>query len=170
MTLPKGTAQNGALLENVFVMLVCLLNKIPVFLVGKPGCSKSLSMKIISQSLRGEDSNDPFFRRLPQLFEFRYQGSEDSTSQGIRLVFEQAKKNAALFDKDQSSRNTTSISYVLMDEVGLAEVSRHNPLKVLHALIEPDVCSLGGTNAPDPSPDHPSQLLTALWLHMLLTR
>jgi hypothetical protein len=27
---------------------------------------------------------------------------------------------------------------VLLDEVGLAEVSQNNPLKVLHALIEPD--------------------------------
>jgi hypothetical protein len=38
---------NGALLENVFVLMVCILNRIPVFLVGKPGSSKSLSMKLI---------------------------------------------------------------------------------------------------------------------------
>ena len=43
----EGTAMNGALLENVFVLLVCILNRIPVFLVGKPGSSKSLSMKLI---------------------------------------------------------------------------------------------------------------------------
>ena len=33
----EGTALNSALLENVFVTLVCILNKIPVFIVGKPG-------------------------------------------------------------------------------------------------------------------------------------
>ena len=43
----EGTAMNGALLENVFVLMVCILNRIPVFLVGKPGSSKSLSMKLI---------------------------------------------------------------------------------------------------------------------------
>jgi E3 ubiquitin-protein ligase RNF213 len=35
--LPPGIAENSALLENVFVTLVCILNKIPVFIVGKPG-------------------------------------------------------------------------------------------------------------------------------------
>ena len=30
------------------------------------------------------------------------------------------------------------IPVVLLDEVGLAEISRHNPLKVLHSLLEPD--------------------------------
>ena len=43
----EGTAMNGALLENVFVLMICILNRIPVFLVGKPGSSKSLSMKLI---------------------------------------------------------------------------------------------------------------------------
>ena len=37
MERPDGTALNSALLENVFILLVCILNKIPVFLVGKPG-------------------------------------------------------------------------------------------------------------------------------------
>lgn len=37
MEVPRGTAHNTALLENVFVTLVCILNKIPVFIVGKPG-------------------------------------------------------------------------------------------------------------------------------------
>lgn len=46
----EGTAMNGALLENVFVLMVCILNRIPVFLVGKPGSSKSLSMKLIYRS------------------------------------------------------------------------------------------------------------------------
>jgi E3 ubiquitin-protein ligase RNF213 len=37
MDLPNGIAANAALLENVFVTLVCILNKIPIFVVGKPG-------------------------------------------------------------------------------------------------------------------------------------
>ena len=47
MELPKGTARNAALRENVFVMLVCILSHIPIFVVGKPGCSKSLSIQLI---------------------------------------------------------------------------------------------------------------------------
>ena len=47
MKLPTGTARNAALRENVFVMLVCILNRIPIFVVGKPGCSNSLSIQLI---------------------------------------------------------------------------------------------------------------------------
>jgi hypothetical protein len=46
MEVPDGTAHNSALLENVFVTLVCILNKIPVFIVGKPGTS-ALSTKLL---------------------------------------------------------------------------------------------------------------------------
>eukprot|EP01041_Mallomonas_annulata_P014057 gene14057-29925_t len=37
MNIGIGIALNDALIENVFVLLVCILNRIPVFLVGKPG-------------------------------------------------------------------------------------------------------------------------------------
>ena len=70
-------------------------HRMPVFLVGKPGCSKSLAMQLIFANLRGRDSDDPHFKMLPQLLEFRYQCSEDSTSEGIRKVFERVKKAAA---------------------------------------------------------------------------
>jgi hypothetical protein len=86
MDLPEGTARNTALRENVFVILVCILNKLPVFVVGKPGCSKSLSMQVIRSNLRGKDSKDEFFKTLPQLLVVSYQGSESSTSEGINKV------------------------------------------------------------------------------------
>ncbi|CAG2207731.1 RNF213 [Mytilus edulis] len=63
--LPAGTALNAALQENVFTLLVCILNKLPIFLVGKPGCSKSLSMQLIRKKTQSHinvttdfDSND----------------------------------------------------------------------------------------------------------------
>ena len=59
-----------------------------------------------------------------------YQGSTESTSEGIEQIFDRAK--------EYHDRNPDVIPVVLLDEVGLAEVSPHNPLKVLHALIEPD--------------------------------
>lgn len=33
--------------------------------VGKPGSSKSLALRLIHANLRGPDSSDEFFRRLP---------------------------------------------------------------------------------------------------------
>ena len=131
MELPEGTAKNAALRENVFVMLVCILNRIPVFVVGKPGCSKSLSMQIIRSNLRGKDAKDVFLKTLPQLYVVSHQGSESSTSDGILKVFDKARK--------YREHNTTGdvLPVVLLDEIGLAEISKYNPLKVLHSLLEP---------------------------------
>ena len=146
MELPPGTARNAALRENVFVMLVSILNRIPVFVVGKPGCSKSLSIQLIRSNLRGRDSLDPLFRMLPQLYVVSYQGSESSTSEGIIKVFEKARK----YKSHNNDGNVLPV--VLLDEVGLAENSKYNPLKVLHSLLEPgegelpDVAVVGISN------------------------
>ncbi|XP_046855114.1 E3 ubiquitin-protein ligase RNF213-like isoform X2 [Xenia sp. Carnegie-2017] len=131
MELPEGTARNAALRENVFVMLVSILNRIPVFVVGKPGCSKSLAIQLIRSNLRGKDSKDAFFKTLPHLYVVSYQGSESSTSEGIEEIF----KKASNYKKHNSSNNVLPV--VLLDEVGLAENSPNNPLKVLHSILEP---------------------------------
>ena len=146
MELPEGTAKNAALRENVFVMLVCILNRIPVFVVGKPGCSKSLSMQIIRSNLRGKDAKDPFLKTLPQLYVVSHQGSESSTSDGILKVFNKARKYK------EHNKSGDVLPVVLLDEIGLAEVSKYNPLKVLHSLLEPgdgafpDVAVVGISN------------------------
>ena len=146
MELPEGTAKNAALRENVFVMLVCILNRIPVFVVGKPGCSKSLSMQIIRSNLRGKDAKDAFLKTLPQLYVVSHQGSESSTSDGILKVFEKARKYK------EHNKSGDVLPVVLLDEIGLAEVSKYNPLKVLHSLLEPgdsafpDVAVVGISN------------------------
>ena len=146
MELPPKTAKNAALRENIFMMLVCILNQIPIFVVGKPGCSKSLSIQLIRSSLRGRDSRDPWFQELPQLYFVSYQGSESSTSEGIIKVFEKARK----YKSHNNDGNILPV--VLLDEVGLAENSKNNPLKVLHSLLEPgdkmfpDVAVVGISN------------------------
>lgn len=47
MEVPVGIAKNKAILENVFVTLVCMLNHIPVFVIGKPGSGKTLALQLI---------------------------------------------------------------------------------------------------------------------------
>eukprot|EP01038_Epipyxis_sp_PR26KG_P006688 gene6688-9172_t len=67
MNLGEGIALNNSLLENIFVLMVCILTKMPVFLVGKPGSSKSLSISLIASNLRGPDSEDDFFKQFPEV-------------------------------------------------------------------------------------------------------
>jgi len=135
----SGIALNEALCENIFMILVCILNMIPIFVVGKPGSSKSLSVELIGSHLNGKMSDIPFFQEYPAVEVFSYQCSPLSTSQGIEQTFRHAQK--------YQSNASNTIVVVLLDEVGLAEQSAHLPLKVLHKLLEhPEVAVVGISN------------------------
>lgn len=60
-------AKNKALKENVFMMIVCIESRIPLFLVGKPGSSKSFSKAMVMDSMKGVNSRDEFFKTLKQV-------------------------------------------------------------------------------------------------------
>ncbi len=77
-------------MENVFTSLVCLMNKIPILIIGNPGSSKSLSIKMLNSNLRGENSTAPFCKELPEINMIYYQGSQASTSKGVEQVFDKA--------------------------------------------------------------------------------
>ncbi|CAG8547650.1 1748_t:CDS:2, partial [Dentiscutata erythropus] len=126
MRFPEGIATNEALLENILVMIVCIQTRIPVFIIGTPG----------SMNFRGADSNDPYFRTLPQVYMIPYQCSSSSTSEGIMKAF----VTALNYQQINSNENPVT-AVVLLDGVGLADTNPHNPLKVLHALLEPPLGS-----------------------------
>lgn len=65
--LPPNIARNAALKDNVFLMIVCIELTIPMFLVGKPGSSKSLSKTIVFDNMRGANSREPFFKNLKEV-------------------------------------------------------------------------------------------------------
>jgi hypothetical protein len=128
MNLGEGIALNEALCENLFMILVSVLNEIPIFLIGKPGSSKSLAMRLLQENLNGSLSANSFLRGLPAVEVFSYQCSPLSTSHGIEQTVTQARRFK------RASVNTVVV--VLLDEVGLAEQSPHLPLKVLHKVFD----------------------------------
>ena len=128
----KGIALNRALRENLFTCFVCIDNNVPLIIVGKPGTGKSLSFQILYNSLKGEYSDSDMFKEKGKLYRYYYQGSETSTAEGIEQVFLKAQK-AQLKNKGKQI-----ISLVFFDEMGLAERSNNNPLKVIHYLLERD--------------------------------
>ena len=134
--LDKGIAQNRALLENIFSLFVAINSKIPIFIVGKPGCSKSLSMQLITKSMQGTVSDNPFFKLLPKTIIHSYQGSLSSTSKGVQNVFIKARGTLSQLKKGEYKENIISLIY--FDEMGLAEHSPNNPLKVIHSELEYD--------------------------------
>ena len=134
MSIEKGTgiALNRALRENLFTCFTCIDNKIPLIIVGKPGTGKSLSFQILYNTLKGEYSESEIFKSKGKLYRYYYQGSETSTAEGIEQVFNKAS-NAQKKNKDRNF-----ITLVFFDEMGLAERSSNNPLKVIHYLLEKD--------------------------------
>jgi len=128
LKLGEGIAPNEALCENLFMILISVLNQIPLFVIGKPGSSKSLAMGLIQSNLNGKASDSDFLRSLPAVEVFSYQCSPLSTSKGIQQTFEAARR----YKQDA----TKTIAVVLLDEIGLAEQSLHLPLKVLHKMLD----------------------------------
>ena len=90
--LEKGIAKNRALLDNIFSLFVAINNKIPIFIVGKPGCSKSLSVQLINKSMKGSSSIKLPFKLLPKIILSSFQGSMGSTSEGVEKVFKKARR------------------------------------------------------------------------------
>ena len=135
MILGKTIAKNAALRENVFMMAICIELRIPLFLVGKPGSSKSLAKSIIQDSMQGITSDNDFMRNFKQVHIFSYQCSQLSTPESVIEVFD----TASSFQNNCKQGITEQgkiISVVVLDEVGLAEDSPNLPLKALHPLLE----------------------------------
>ena len=60
----KNIAKNKALKENVFMMIVCIENRIPLYVIGKPGSSKSLSKAMVLDAMKGDASRSALFRKM----------------------------------------------------------------------------------------------------------
>ena len=163
----KGIALNRALKENLFTCYTCIVNTVPLIIVGKPGTGKSLSFQILYNTLKGDYSEKEFFKKDGKLYRYYYQGSETSTAKGIKKVFKKALnaknkiKNQKKKDEEKNEENkieedkkeekkedeankkieeekNKNIYLVFFDEMGLAERSSNNPLKVIHYLLEKD--------------------------------
>lgn len=71
LQLGDNIAKNLALSENVFMMVVCIELRIPLFVVGKPGSSKSLAKTIIQDNMQGTLSHSELFRKFKQVGSFK---------------------------------------------------------------------------------------------------
>lgn len=126
----KTIAKNLALKENVFLMVVCIELRIPLFLVGKPGSSKSLAKTVVADAMQRQASHCDLFKKLKEVHMVSFQCSPHSSPEGIIGTF----RNCARFQKDKNLKEYVSV--VVLDEIGLAEDSPQMPLKTLHPLLE----------------------------------
>ena len=67
LELGHNIARNTALRENVFMMVVCIELRIPLFVVGKPGSSKSLAKTVVADNMEGDASRSDLFKTFKQV-------------------------------------------------------------------------------------------------------
>ena len=134
--LKKGIYKNDALKENVFLMFVAAITKIPLIIVGKPGTGKSLSAQLICNSMKGEYSKDKFFREFPQINPSYFQGSESTKPEDIEILFKIAENKLDFYKTKEEYKNKLPISMIIFDELGLSGKSKSNALKILHSKLE----------------------------------
>eukprot|EP01012_Entosiphon_sulcatum_P010932 TRINITY_DN16537_c0_g1_i2.p1 TRINITY_DN16537_c0_g1~~TRINITY_DN16537_c0_g1_i2.p1 ORF type:complete len:2556 (+),score=313.91 TRINITY_DN16537_c0_g1_i2:398-7669(+) len=129
--IPKGVALTAALVENVVAILLAVLTKIPVGIIGAPGSSKTLSLHIIRDNLRGHYSPNDFCRNFPALEISFLQGSVSLTSEEITAALEAATKREETLAASPASARVL----VFFDEAGLPDESAMT-LKALHPFLD----------------------------------
>ena len=129
LQIPVGIAKNQNLKENTFASFYCIINSIPLIICGKPGRGKTLSIKILIDSMKGKECSKSYVCSLfNEIIMNKIQGALNTKSEEINDTFENTR--------DKKNKNSDKIFFVLMDEMGLAEISDNNPLKVIHYELE----------------------------------
>ena len=61
-------ARNLAIKENILLLFACIINKIPLFLTGNPGSSKTLSLNLLVDTLKNNPTGDALLATYPKLY------------------------------------------------------------------------------------------------------
>ena len=130
----KGIGKNQSLKENLFLIFLGVVTKIPLIIVGKPGTGKSLSAQLICNSMKGEYSKKEFFKNYPKIDQKYFQGSKNTSPEDVEKLFRQSEDLCNVY-KARGDKSIP-ICMILFDELGLADQSKTNPLKVLHSKLE----------------------------------
>jgi hypothetical protein len=88
--------------------------------------------------MKGKYSNNKFFQLFQRIIQTYFQGSQSTQPEIFECLFERARKKLEYYIKKNNNDNTLQlpIFMVLFDELGLAERTETNPLKVLHSRLD----------------------------------
>ena len=126
-----GLAKNSALSENIWITFICLMNNIPLWIIGLPGTSKSLAVNLVFQRLINKNIPCPKFRSLPSLYKQTFMCSEFSRSEALLEQLQRVASKAA-----SAKKGIQKIPVLLLEEIGHADLSPYLPLKCLNRIID----------------------------------
>lgn len=132
ITIDSDIAQNEALKENCLTMLLAIYLKSALFIVGRPGSTKSRSLELLC---------NPLSQKRGILSELRLkiqkhvvQCSPDTTAVHVNM---QARAAASFqYTARQHDPHDAHRFVLVLEEVGATIGSKHNPLMSLHGLID----------------------------------
>ena len=84
-------AINDALKENLYSCFVAVNTRLPLLIIGKPGSSKTLSLRLLMKNLGRTD--DEYIKRFKSIRAFNIPGSENTVSGDIKKVFDNAHRS-----------------------------------------------------------------------------
>ena len=99
--------------------------------------------------MKGEYSKKEFFKNYPKIDQKYFQGSKNTSPEDVEELFRQSEELCTIY-KTRSDKSVP-ICLILFDELGLADQSKTNPLKVLHSKLEYEgkkegICFIGISN------------------------
>ena len=98
-------------------------------MIGESGSSKYSSFELLFSAMLGDISDNPFFQSFPKLLINRFSCSLASTSLAISNTFKRARNLCKSCDDKY-------ISMTFFSDIGHAEHSPNNPLKVIHSELD----------------------------------
>ena len=110
---PDNVAKVRALRENIYAELICSLTRTPILVLGKPGCSKSLTVSLLITAM-----TNPHAKQLLHLASFivqPHQGNRQSPSSSLLQVFDRARARQKKL-RELKNRKTRPLALVLLDE------------------------------------------------------
>ena len=126
--LPKNIIKTDNLIYNLFSLFVAINTQIPIFLTGKTGCGKTLSVELIIKSMKGNSSNSLFFKKFPKLFSNTINCFTYDFTQEIENCFNKAKN---IFEKLDEVELRNSISLIIFDNMNFEDNNLYNiPLEL----------------------------------------
>ena len=132
--LDSGIAVNQALKENSFAILAAVCTKTALFIVGRPGSTKSRALELLVRATEDLSRENSFFSRLGVTIQKHVvQCSPDTTAHHIAAN----AKRAALSQLGAERLGIQARQCIIvLEEVGATIGSRHNPLMSLHSMID----------------------------------
>ena len=124
--------------DNIFLIFVAINLNIPIFIIGKPGSSKTLSVNLIEKEMDGKDSKKQFFKKYPAIYRTWFQGSESTSPQEVNNLFTNIEQKAIKNKKKNNDfyAGQLPIYLIFFDEFGLCEISDKKPLNILNFKFE----------------------------------